>query len=144
MDREILSKYNLFKLELLDIEKRIKRLEIKEQELETVLVSDNVEGTRQDGTFGSIRITGLSITELDRVKSRLRKLREKYANQKQRNEEMILQVEEYIASLPDTQIRLILRKRYIENLSWEQIGRQFGKTPSWGRILVERFFKKSS
>ena len=142
MDREILSKYNLFKLELLDIEKRIKRLEIKEQELETVLVS--VEGTRKDGTFGSIRIEGLSITELDRIQSRLRRLRERYAIQKQKNEEMILQVEEYIASLPDTQIRLILRKRYIENLSWEQIGRQFGKTPSWGRVLVERFFKKSS
>nr|DAF27448.1 MAG TPA: Protein of unknown function (DUF722) [Caudoviricetes sp.] len=144
MDREILSKYNLFKLELLDIEKRIKRLEIKEQELETVLVSDSVEGTRKDGTFGSIRIEGLSITELDRIQSRLRRLRERYAIQKQKNEEMILQVEEYIASLPDTQIRLILRKRYIENLSWEQIGRQFGKTPSWGRVLVERFFKKSS
>nr|DAS14661.1 MAG TPA: Protein of unknown function (DUF1492) [Caudoviricetes sp.] len=144
MDREILSKYNLFKLELLDIEKRIKRLELKEKELETVLVSDSVEGTRKDGTFGSIRIEGISITELDRIQSRLRRLRERYAIQKQKNEEMILQVEEYIVSVQDTQIRLILRKRYIENLSWEQIGRQFGKTPSWGRVLVERFFKKSS
>lgn len=144
MDREILSKYNLFKLELLDIEKRIKRLELKEKELETVLVSDSVEGTRKDGTFGSIRITGLPINELDRIKIRLRKLREKYTNQKQKNEDLILQVEDYIASLSDTQIRLILRKRYIENLSWEQIGRQFGKTPSWGRVLVERFFNKSS
>ena len=57
VDKAILTQYCDMKNEIKDIRARIKKLD---RFLENPpIVSDTVKGTRRDGTFGPIRITGI-------------------------------------------------------------------------------------
>ena len=56
MDKAILVEYTAMREEIKDIKRRIRTLE---KEIENItVVSDSVKGTRPDGTYGSIKITG--------------------------------------------------------------------------------------
>ena len=61
MDKEVLEQYSSLKAEYLDLQDEIRKLEkqIRKMETSRCQVSDSVKGTRPDGTYGSITITGL-------------------------------------------------------------------------------------
>lgn len=54
--------------------------------------------------------------------------------------------EKYIASIPDTLVRLVLAYRYIDNLSWNQVAAHIGggNTADSCRKIAERFLTLSS
>ena len=56
----------------------------------------------------------------------------------------MVEMEDYIESIPDSEVRRIIRFRYINNLSWNQVARRMG--PGYMedacRKKLNRFFEK--
>ena len=119
MDKTILVQYFDMKEEIKDIRARIKKLD---KFLENPLVvSDTVKGTRKDGTIGPIKITGIP----EPMYVRKRKLRERYQQILEQKEvellELTCQAEEYIQTIPKSELRIMFRLYYIDGLTWVQV-----------------------
>lgn len=119
MDKTILVQYCDMKEEIKDLRKRIQKLD---KFLEhPPIVADIVKGTRRDGTIGTIKITGIP----DPAYTRKQKIREKYQQLLERKEaellELTCQTEEYIQSIPKSELRIMFRLYYIDGLTWVQM-----------------------
>lgn len=142
MDKTILVQYCELKKEVKDIRERITKTE---REIENLsIVGDSVKGTRRDGSYGSIRISGYPFPEEDRKIGLLRK----YAIQLRAAEEKLLtlttQTEEFIQEITDSRIRRILQYRYIDQNGWVQIAHRMGgkHTSESCRKAHDRFFQE--
>ena len=51
-------------------------------------------------------------------------------------------IEEYIESIDNATIRMILRLRYINGLKWDQIGREIGYTERQCRRIYKKFIER--
>ena len=119
MDKAILVQYCEMKEEIKDLRRRIQKLD---RFLENPpLVADVVKGTRRDGTIGPIKITGIPEPEYIRKQG----IRERYRKLLEAKEaellELTCQVEEYIQSIPKSELRIMFRLYYIEGLTWVQV-----------------------
>ena len=106
MNKRELSKYYYITLEIRELEERIAEVQ------NTIIGSSKLTGMpRGSGKSDPVnKTTELLIT----LKSKL---------EKRKAEAMVklLQIEEYISGIDDTEVRLIFSKRYIELKKWEQI-----------------------
>ena len=67
MDKDILVQYTDLQEEIRDIRRRAERARGQMERMETEgTVLDAVKGTRQDGTFGSIRIEGFPYADYEK------------------------------------------------------------------------------
>ena len=74
MDKTVLEQYVELKEEIKDLHNRIDRDRRRLVKIESEgVVSDTVKGTRKDGTFGPIKITGYPFPEVDQVKGMIKK-----------------------------------------------------------------------
>jgi len=142
LDKNILVQYCELKKEVKDIKARIDKTE---REIENLsIVGDSVKGTRQDGTYGSIRISGYPYPALDRRIGLLRK----YAIQLRAAEEKLLtlttQTEEFIQEITDSRKRRIFRLYYIDGLNWYQVARKMneGLMADAYRMIHDRYLEK--
>ena len=140
MDREILKRYDALKDEQQDIKRRAELLEREMNRLLTTMVSDTVMGTREDGTYGPIKIKGIPFPEYDRKKELLQKRLDRYAEIDEELAGMISEIEASVSEVPDPRIRTILRLKYIDGHTWREIGRRYGKGASWGFKKIEKYF----
>lgn len=149
MDKEILVQYCEMKEEIKDIRRRIRELD---RFLENPpIVSDTVKGTRKDGTIGSIKITGIPdplCREKDRLRERLKKILELKEIELL---ELTCQAEEYIETIPKSEVRTMFRLYYIDGLPWwkvaQAMNRMFPKrrlkfTEDSCRMRNNRFFEE--
>lgn len=144
MDREVLKKYDALKDEQADIRKRIDKLEREMSHLLGTIVSDTVMGTREDGTYGPIKIKGIPFPEYDKRKELLQQRLDRYEAIDIELAAMIGDIEAFIGSVQDSRIRTILRLKYIDGYTWRQIGRRYGgKGPSWAYQKIEKYFSRS-
>lgn len=119
MDRHILVQYCEMIEEIKDLRRRIQELD---KFLEhPPIVADIVKGTRRDGTIGPIKITGIPEPEYYRKQG----IRERYQQLLERKEaellELTCQAEEYIQSIPKSELRIMFRLYYIDGLTWVQV-----------------------
>ncbi len=119
MDKNILVQYCDMKKEIKDIRARIRKLD---KFLDNPpIVSDTVQGSRKDGTIGLIKITGIP----DPLYTRKLNMRERYWMLLERKEaellELTCQAEEYIQSIPKSELRIMFRLYYIDGLTWVQV-----------------------
>ena len=119
MDKAILVQYCEMKEEIKDLRRRIQKLD---RFLENPpLVADVVKGTRRDGTIGPIKITGIPESEYIRKQG----IRERYRKLLEAKEaellELTCQAEEYIQSIPKSELRIMFRLYYIDGLTWVQV-----------------------
>ena len=130
MEKEILNQYINLKAEIADLEELIQktRQEIVQMESREIQVSDSVKGTRKDGTYGSIRITGYPYRDCERRKTLLSRREKKLEQFNEHLLELTNQADDYINSLDDSRMRRILRYKYFEGMSWVQVARQMGVT----------------
>lgn len=148
MDKEVLIQYCEMKEEIKDLRKRIQKLD-KFLEHPPV-VSDTVRGSRRDGTIGPIKITGIPNPEYVRKE----KLRERYRRLMENKEaellELTCQAEEYIESIPKSEMRSMMRFSIIDDLSnakvAECMNRMFPKrrvkyTDENVKKRIQRFFE---
>ena len=136
MDKDILVQYTDLQEEIRDIRRRVERARGQMERLETEgTVLDAVKGTRQDGTFGSIRIEGFPYADYEKRRRSLQSYLLKLAD---------MEAEEYINSIEDSRMRRIAQYRIMDGLSWYEVAdRMGGKATSEGcRKYFERFFEK--
>lgn len=125
MDKEILVQYCEMKEEIKDIRKRIRELD---KFLENPpIVSDTVKGTRKDGTIGSIKITGIPdplCCKKNRLRERLKKILELKEIELL---ELTCQAEEYIETIPKSEVRTMFRLYYIDGLPWWKVAQAMNR-----------------
>lgn len=145
MDKDILVQYTDLQEEIRDINRRAERARGQMERLETEgTVLDAVKGTRQDGTFGSIRIEGFPYADYEKRRRSLQSYLLKLAEMEEKLLELTNQAEEYINSIEDSRMRRIVQYRIMDGLSWYEVAdRMGGKATSEGcRKYFERFFEK--
>ena len=138
MDMDVLKKYDALKDEQADIRKRMRQLRHEMSLLLDTAVADVVMGTREDGTYGPIKIKGIPFPEYDRKKKVLQERVARYEEIHTELEAMVAEIEEYISTVEDPRIRTILRLKYVDGLSWRSIGDKYGRGPSWAFEKVRR------
>lgn len=119
MEKNILVQYCKMKEEIKDIRARIKKLD---KFLENPpIVADTVRGTRRDGTIGPIKVTGIP----EPMYVRKQNIRKRYRLLLEKKEmellELTCQAEEYIQSIPKSELRIMFRLYYIDGLTWVQV-----------------------
>lgn len=144
IDRSILKKYDALKDEQRDIERRIEGLRREMSHLLTLQVSDTVKGTREDGTFGPIKIKGIPMPEYDSKKTKLKERTRRYEIIKAELDGMISDIEAFIAAIDEPAIRTILRLKYIDGKTWREIGRRYGKHHQWAANRIDRYFAENA
>lgn len=117
MDKEILVQYAEMIEEIKDIRKRIVKLEKERQRLEKTIVADTVKGTRKDGTYGPIKVTGIPSREYERKSKSIDRLQELLEEKETKLLELTCQAEEYIDSIPKSELRIMFRLYFIDGLS---------------------------
>lgn len=122
MDKNILEQYLELKEEIRDLQDRIDR---DERRLEKIrkegVVSDTVKGTRSDGTFGPIKITGYPIPEHNQVKNMIKKRVAKLHILEDDLQSAINEVDEFIGKVPKSDLRMIFRFRYLDDMTWAAV-----------------------
>ena len=119
MDKTILIQYADMQQEVKDLRQRIIALEKKLDKLE--VVSDTVKGTRSDGTYGPIKITGYPLPEYYEKSSKLKKALGKLQWKELELLDLMSQAEEYIQSIPNSELRIMFRLYYIDGYSWVKV-----------------------
>lgn len=145
MDKDILVQYTDLQEEIRDIRRRAERARGQMERLETEgTVLDAVKGTRQDGTFGSIRIEGFPYADYEKRRRSLQSYLLKLAEMEEKLLELTNQAEEYINSIEDSRMRRIIRYRFIDKLTWNEVSDKLGGNATEGSIkmAVARFFEK--
>jgi len=127
-----------------EIEILKKQIEEAEQLTEMHTASDVVEGSNpvwpyQKRTF---HIEGVAVPEYEKKVKRLRKKLQRRLDELMEKRE---ELEEYIATIEDSELRLIFTLRYINGLSWRQIAAHMGVLGdgSTERKKHDRFLKFS-
>lgn len=147
VQKHILEQYTDLQKEEKDLARRIASLEIKIQEMEEkgYTVGDSVTcGKRGKKPLGTRRIQGFPHPEYSQKKGRLKtyKLQLELADQKLLC--LLTEIEEYIQSIEDSRMRRILRHRYVDNMTWQQVAVQMGgnNTADGCRMEHERYLLK--
>ena len=122
MDKNILEQYIELKGEIQDLKDRIDKDERRLAKIEKEgVVSDTVKGTRSDGTFGSIRITGYPLPEHDRVKSMIKKRVAKLHILEDDLLNVINEVDDFIEKIPESDLRMMFRFKYLDDMTWAAV-----------------------
>lgn len=103
-----LSKYHDIKVEVDDLQRRIYELEA------TIVKASKYSDTKIDKS-----ITNTSPTEELAIK--LNKLRKTYVGKQLTLTNELEKIEEYLNTINDSEIRTIMRKRFIDLLTWEEV-----------------------
>ena len=105
MDKTVLEQYVELKEEIKDLHNRIDRRRLVKIENEGV-VSDTVKGTRKDGTFGPIKITGYPFPEVDQVKGMIKKRVTKLHILEDELQDALNAVDDFIREIPQSDLRI--------------------------------------
>ena len=139
MDKTILQEY-IDACELVkDIEAEIQKLNRKKK---TVLQT-NVKGSMHEFPYVEqhFKVQGTTFTVKD--DSRLRYEEKLLEQQKAKAEQVKLQVEEWMLTIP-SRMQRIIRYRYLEGRSWEKVADKIGRNATGESVRkeLERFMKE--
>ena len=125
MDRSILFQLKDIHKEICELEKRIQahRQRLKKLDIQVV---DVVKGTRKDGCYGNMRIHGHNAPDYIREKMALNQKLEQMEDMKLRLLEKEAEAEKYIGSIQDSRLRRILRFRFEDEMTWQQVAKTMG------------------
>lgn len=152
LSKDILIQYSDMKEEIKDLRRRIEKLEREIYKMEQ-------EGTVKDTVTGGLGgtqhfvVEGVPVPEYGRKKKQLKVRRDKEARMESELFELINRVEDYINSIPTSELRIMFRFYYIDNLSWPQVAMRMNNMFPRRRIAYtdkscqkkhERFLKKVS
>ena len=150
MDKNTLIQCREMNEEIKDIHNRINAIERSIHRLS--IVSDSVKGTREDGTYGSIRITGYPIPKRYLKEKALKQYQAKLEVMEARLLELTIQAEEFIESIEKSELRIMFRLYYLDGLTWVQVAHRMNKmlpgrrvkfTEDSCRMRNARFFEEN-
>ena len=142
MGKTILLQYIDVKSEIADLEDRINKINDK-----GYVISDSVKGSSKEFpyTTRNYTVTGLDNVSINKVKKLKNILEEK------RNSliDLNIQAEEFLETIQDSEMRIILRNKYIDNKNYIQIAHDMNNlykkkkyTADGIRMKHDRFIKK--
>lgn len=126
MTKEILIEYCELRQEAADLRLRIERDQrrLSEMQEKGYVVSDTVKGTRKDGTIGHIKITGFPEPAYEDTKAMLKKRIAKLEIVESDLLAAVNKVDDYIETIPKSELRQIFRLYYLDDLTWAQVALQ--------------------
>lgn len=120
--REALEQYCEKREEAKDLRCRINRDERRLEQIKREgMVSDTVKGTRKDGTFGSIKITGYPVPEHRMVESMIKRRVKKLHILEDELLEAMNRVDDFINAIPRSDLRMMFRMYYLDDMTWIQV-----------------------
>ena len=125
VDKEILIQYCEMKEEIKDIRQRKEKLEKKIKKLG--IVSDSVKGTRRDGTYGPIKITGYPAPEYYRKRAAIERCQRLLEQKEAELLELTCKAEEYIQGIEKSEVRIMFRLYYIDGLPWWKVAQAMNR-----------------
>ena len=142
MDKQELSQLKYISREIGELQKQIENVRYS---VETRIVSDTVLGSSRSLPYAQYVIGISGVENIDTYERRIKRLKNKLKARLDELMSKLEDMEEYIASIPDSEIRLIIQYRYISGLSWQQIAASIGAQGdgSTERKKLDRFFKFS-
>ena len=145
MTKEILEQYTDLQREAKDLRKRIQKTESQLEALgKGGTVIDSVKGSRQDGTYGPIKIEGFPQAEYDAKCNKLYLYKLQLTNTETEIQTMVEEIRKFICGIKNSRMRQIVRYRIEDCLSWEEVAEKIGEklTGEGCRKQYERFFMK--
>lgn len=103
-----LSKYHDIKIELDDLSNRIKELEM------TLIKATKIDENKVDATF-------VNSSPTERIAIKINDLKNKYSNKQIDLLDELSKIEEYLDTIDNNEVRTIMRKRFIDLMTWEKI-----------------------
>lgn len=146
MDKSILEQYTSMQAEQQDIRRRIEKLEddIRDLEENRNETADSVAcGRKGKKALKTVKVSGFPEMEYQTKMGRLKKLRMRLELADDQLLELLNDVEEYIESIEDSRMRLIMRYRYMDSMTWKQVAARI-KSASEESVRKEhdRFLEK--
>lgn len=124
MNEKELSKFYWLNKEIKDLEERIATLDL------------GVSAIKYDGLSVS------SSKKADSIQEKLVELKDIWMEKRVSALEEYIKIERFILSVPDEEIRLIMRYRYMDLMSWEEIGNKLGYDRTAVSKKVRSYLKK--
>lgn len=122
MDKNVLIQYVEMKEEIKGLRRRIHENERELAKLENMIVTDSVtRGKRGKKPLGTVKITGRPTAAISMKQSLLKKRNKKLEVLETELLELTNQAEEYIETIPKSELRIIFRLYYIDDLTWYQV-----------------------
>lgn len=123
--KDLLRQYNDLLVEIKDIERKIDKLE----KIECKFEKDNVTGSNPYFPYEArtFRVEGYNILEEEKRNIRISRMKKILYKRKSKCEDMKIEIEEFINSIPDSRTRRVFQYRYIDNLNWQAIAMRIGK-----------------
>lgn len=110
--------------------------EIKDLEERIAILDSGVSAVKYD----SLSISGSR--HISTLQERITELKETWMEKRVSALEEYIKMEKYILSVPDEELRLILRYRFMDLMKWEQIGDKLGYDRTSVAKKVRGWFKK--
>lgn len=152
MERNILAEYADMLEEIKDLRRRIQEDQKKIDQLSQTIVSDSVTcGKKGKKPLRTVKIKGFPNMEINRRIGLLKKRKTKLMLLESDLLEKQIQVEEYIDGINKSELRMMFRLYYLDNLTWYQVALQMNQvfpkrrikyTEDSCRMRNKRYFEK--
>lgn len=152
MERNILVEYVDMLEEIKDLRRRIQDDQKKINQLSQNIVSDSVTcGKKGKKPLRTVKIKGFPNMEINRRIGLLKKRKAKLMLLESDLLEKQIQVEEYIDGIDKSELRMMFRLYYLDNLTWYQVALQMNQifpkrrikyTEDSCRMRNKRYFEK--
>lgn len=152
MERNILVEYADMIEEIKDLRRRIQDDQKKIDHLSQTIVSDSVTcGKKGKKPLRTVKIKGFPNMEINRRIGLLKKRKAKMMLLESDLLEKQIQVEEYIDGIDKSELRMMFRLYYLDNLTWYQVAlrmnqvfpkRRIKYTEDSCRMRNKRYFEK--
>lgn len=152
MERNILVEYADMLEEIKDLRRRIQDDQKKIDQLSQTIVSDSVTcGKKGKKPLRTVKIKGFPNMEINRRIGLLKKRKTKLMLLESDLLEKQIQVEEYIDGIDKSELRMMFRLYYLDNLTWYQVALQMNQifpkrrvkyTEDSCRMRNKRYFEK--
>ena len=126
MNEKKLSRFYWLQKEIKDLEERI------------AILDSGVSAIKYD----SLSVSGSK--HIDTLQERITELKETWMDKRVSALEEYIKIEKYILSVPDEELRLIMRYRFMDLMKWEQIGDKMGYDRTSVAKKVRGWFKNEN
>ena len=142
--KRALEQYNSLKQEKADNERIINNIEKRIAELEEKGYKEKDSVSGGNGGIQHFSIEGFPYPRYHREKSLLILRKKRWSETEEKLDKQISEIEEYLNSIDDSQMRRMIKYKYIEELSWQQVAERMGggNTADGCRMAVDRYLKK--
>lgn len=128
MDKNILIEYADMKEEIKDLRRRIEQNKKELSRLNGQIVMDSVScGKKGKKPLETVKITGRPVTAISRKESLLNKRICRLEELEEELLELTIQVDEYIETIEKSELRIIFRLYFLDDLSYPKVADQMNQ-----------------